>query len=102
MTDNLLHPKDDKELREEIAELDKVICGECRVGSYLECSFRFKDYIMLCPREVDQILSISLLDQYVKLDDDQNLPSTRLDHSYNDTQRTMLKAGFRKVQLKGE
>ncbi len=112
--DNLLHPKDDKELREEIARELHFHDWDCEVsmaynygtsGYYDEQDDYLKEFYL---KQADQILSLSRLDQYVLLADDQTLPlnnpysEPRANKAWREAVKWMADNGFRKVQLKEE
>lgn len=92
----LLHPKDDEELRKETIKIMKE--------EWFKNSRRIWDKI------ADKILSNPKLDQYAKLDDNQSLPpkpefyddwgGQSGKEGYVSGQDDMLQAGFRKLKLK--
>jgi len=105
----LIHPKDDKELREEIEQaIDNSLViltailiklGVSNVDDFARADESTQEAIYsLRQNTINQILS--KLDQYVKMANDQtSLPEPNLD---SHAAILMFKYGFRKVQLRGE
>ena len=115
----LIHPKDDKELREEIEQaIDNSLViltailiklGVSNVDDFARADESTQEAIYsLRQNTINQILS--KLDQYVKLADDQSIPENpiipedgyMLAWQVAEDFREKIKAGFRKVQLREE